>query len=156
MTEQNIAPSVSLVNGRPATTSQKIAEHFGKPHDRVLKDIRNLCGNCPESFSAVNFDGAEYTDEQGKPRPMFTVFFDGFMLLVMGYTGKKALGMKLAYIAAFNAMREKLEGKKSAPALESAEERKRRYGERKREQLALPSPKNKFEAYLEEADSNRC
>ena len=102
-------PSVSLINDKPATTSLAIAEHFGKPHDRVLKDIRNLCGNCPETFSAVNFDGAEYTDEQGKRRPMFIVYFDGFILLVMGYTGKKALNMKLAYIAAFNAMREQLE-----------------------------------------------
>ena len=102
-------PSVSLINDKPATTSLAIAEHFGKPHDRVLKDIRNLCGNCPETFSAVNFDGAEYTDEQGKRRPMFIVYFDGFILLVMGYTGKKALSMKLAYIAAFNAMREQLE-----------------------------------------------
>ncbi len=42
---------------------------------------------------------------------MYIVFFDGFMLLVMGYTGKKALQMKLAYIEAFNAMREKLETK---------------------------------------------
>ena len=90
MTVASIVPSVSLVNGRPATTSQKIAEHFSKPHDRVLKDIRNLCANCPKKFSAVNFDGAEYLDEQGKHRPMFTVFFDGFILL--------------AYIEAFNAM----------------------------------------------------
>ena len=58
MTVASIVPSVSLVNGRPATTSQKIAEHFSKPHDRVLKDIRNLCANCPKKFSAVNFDGA--------------------------------------------------------------------------------------------------
>lgn len=105
-------PSVSLIQNRPATTSIDIAEHFGKRHDDVVKSIRNLSSNCPESFSARNFAGAEYTDEQGKPRPMFTVFFDGFILLVMGYTGKKALGMKLAYIEAFNAMREELEHRK--------------------------------------------
>ena len=35
---------------------------------------------------------------------MFTVFFDGFILLAMGYTGKRALQIKLAYIEAFNAM----------------------------------------------------
>lgn len=28
---------------------------------------------------------------------MFIVYFDGFILLVMGYTGKKALSMKLAH-----------------------------------------------------------
>lgn len=36
------SPSVSLIEGRPATTSVAIAEHFGKPHDKVLRDIRNL------------------------------------------------------------------------------------------------------------------
>ena len=35
---------------------------------------------------------------------MFILYRDGFMLLVMGYTGKKALAMKLAYIEAFNRM----------------------------------------------------
>lgn len=151
MTEQSIAPSVSLVNGRPATTSQKIAEHFGKPHDRVLKDIRNLCGNCPEKFTAVNFDASEYTDSTGRKLPMYTVFFDGFMLLVMGYTGKKALGMKLAYIGAFNAMREQLEGKKPSPR-----QRRPRKALPAPEQLALPTPaKDKFEAYLEEVEAFR-
>ncbi len=103
------SPSISLVNDRPATTSLAIAEAFGKRHDDVVKSIRNLYPKCPEEFSARNFAGADYMDEQGKPRPMFTVFFDGFILLVMGYTGKKALQMKLAYIAAFNAMKEKLD-----------------------------------------------
>lgn len=110
------SPSISLVNDRPATTSLAIAESFGKRHDHVVRTIQDLIHKLPESFSAPNFGAAEYMDEQGKPRPMFTVFFDGFILLVMGYTGKKALGMKLAYIEAFNAMREKLEHAKTEPA----------------------------------------
>lgn len=109
--QSQICPVVELVNDRPATTSLKIAECFDKAHDRVLKDIRKLIADCPKEFSAVNFDEAEYKDEQGKPRPMYIVYFDGFMLLVMGYTGKKALAMKLAYIGAFNAMRERLENR---------------------------------------------
>lgn len=107
--ELSRVPSVSLINDRPATTSLAIAESFGKRHDHVVRSIQDLIYNTPESFSAPNFGAAEYTDERGKPRPMFTVYFDGFILLVMGYTGKKALNMKLAYIAAFNAMREQLE-----------------------------------------------
>ena len=34
---------------------------------------------------------------------------DGFVLLAMGFTGKKALDFKIAYINAFNAMEEQLE-----------------------------------------------
>lgn len=137
-------PSVSLIDGRPATTSLAIAEHFGKRHDHVIRSIKDLIANCPENFTAPNFGVSEYTDETGRKLPMFNVFFDGFILLVMGYTGKKALNMKLAYIAAFNAMREKLEGKKPAPALESEADQKRRLArerkslQRARERKALP------------------
>ena len=103
-----LSPSVSLHSGRPATTSLEVAKFFGKRHDHVARSIQDLISNTPESFSAPNFGAAEYTDEQGKPRPMFILYRDGFMLLVMGYTGKKALGMKLAYIEAFNRMEAEL------------------------------------------------
>ncbi len=109
MTQANLVPSVSLINGRPATTSLQIAEHFGKQHPHVLRSIQDLIANTPETFNASNFGLVEYTDAKGEKRPMYTVYFDGFVLLVMGYTGKKALQIKLAYIAAFNAMRERLE-----------------------------------------------
>lgn len=105
---EHFSPSVSLHSGRPATTSLEVAQFFGKRHTDVLRDIGNVAGNCPENFSQRNFASAEYSDEQGKPRPMFILYRDGFMLLVMGYTGKKALAMKLAYIEAFNRMEEEL------------------------------------------------
>lgn len=108
------SPSVSLHSGRPATTSLEVAQFFGKRHTDVLRDIGNVAGNCPENFSQRNFASAEYSDEQGKPRPMFILYRDGFMLLVMGYTGKKALAMKLAYIEAFNRMEEELARQKEA------------------------------------------
>ena len=108
------SPSVSLHSGRPATTSLEVAQFFGKRHTDVLRDIGNVAGNCPENFSQRNFASAEYSDEQGMPRPMFILYRDGFMLLVMGYTGKKALAMKLAYIEAFNRMEEELARQKEA------------------------------------------
>lgn len=103
-----LAPSVSLHSGRPATTSRDVAKFFGKRHDNVVRSIQDLISNTPESFSALNFEAAEYTDEQGKQRLMFILYRDGFMLLVMGYTGKKALAVKLAYIEAFNCMEAEL------------------------------------------------
>lgn len=109
-------PSVSLHDGRPATTSLEVAKFFDKRHDDVLKSIRNLLPNCPENFSARNFAGASFLDEQAKNRPMYIIYRDGFMLLVMGYTGKKALALKLAYIEAFNRMEAEL-AKRNRPAL---------------------------------------
>ena len=108
------SPSVSLHSGRPATTSLEVAQFFGKRHTDVLRDVNNISCNCPETFSQRNFASAEYADEQAKPRPMFILYRDGFMLLVMGYTGKKALAMKLAYIEAFNRMEEELARQKEA------------------------------------------
>ena len=105
---EHVSPSVSLHSGRPATTSLEVANFFGKRHDDVIRSIRNLRPNCPEEFTARNFAVSEYTDETGRSLPMFILYRDGFMLLVMGYTGKKALAMKLAYIEAFNRMEAEL------------------------------------------------
>lgn len=106
-------PTVSLVDNRPATTSLDIAAHFEKRHTDVMRSIRNLCSDLPtdvrERNFALTFRTVAGPNNSERQEEFFTVYFDGFILLVMGYTGKKALNMKLAYIAAFNAMREQLE-----------------------------------------------
>ena len=111
---EHFSPSVSLHSGRPATTSLEVAQFFGKRHDHVMRSVRDLMDNCPEKFTAPNFGVSEYIDETGRSLPMFILYRDGFMLLVMGYTGKKALGMKLAYIEAFNRMEEELARQKES------------------------------------------
>ncbi|BAE74014.1 hypothetical phage protein [Sodalis glossinidius str. 'morsitans'] len=99
-------PKVTIHNGKAVTTSLDVAEYFQKRHDDVLKKLRAL--DCSADFSARNFAGAEYTDEQNKPRPMFEMTKDGFVFLVMGFTGKKAAAFKEAYIAEFNRMEAEL------------------------------------------------
>ena len=112
-------PTVSVHDGRPAVTSREVSRYFNKRHDAVLRDIAAITSNCPESFSAHNFVGASYLDEQAKNRPLYIIHRDGFMLLVMGYTGKKALALKLAYIEAFNRMEAEL-AKRNRPTLPAA------------------------------------
>lgn len=106
----HFSPSVSIHNGRPATTSLEVAKFFGKRHDHVLRSINDLIANTPEEFTAPNFGVSEYTDETGRVLPMFILHRDGFMLLVMGYTGKKAMQIKVAYILAFNKMEAQIAG----------------------------------------------
>lgn len=113
-------PSVSLHDGRPATTSLEVAKFFDKRHDDVLKSIRNLLPNCPAEFTARNFAVSNYMDNTGRSLAMYIIHRDGFMLLVMGYTGKKALALKLAYIEAFNRMEAELAKRKERPALPAA------------------------------------
>ena len=112
-------PSLSLHDGRPATTSLEVAKFFDKRHDDVLKSIRNLRPNCPEEFTARNFAASNYLDNTGRSLSMYIIHRDGFMLLVMGYTGKKALALKLAYIEAFNRMEAEL-ARRNRPTLPAA------------------------------------
>ena len=112
-------PSVSLHDGRPATTSLEVAKFFGKTHFHVMRSIKDLIEQLSDNFNQSNFGLASYLDEQAKSRPMYIIKKDGFMLLVMGYTGKKALALKLAYIEAFNRIEAEL-AKRNRPTLPAA------------------------------------
>ena len=112
-------PSVSLHDGRPATTSREVAHYFRKRHDNVVRDIRSIMDNCPEEFTALNFEVSNYLDQTGRSLPMYIIFRDGFTLLARGYTGPEAIRFKLAYIEAFNRMEAEL-ARRNRPALPAA------------------------------------
>lgn len=95
---------IEVVNGKPCVTSQQVAEAFGKEHKNIMRDIRETIAKCSKSFSALNFELAEYMDEQGKPRPMYLLTKDGLMMVTMGYTTHEAMTIKEAYINRFNEM----------------------------------------------------
>ena len=104
---------VFLENNQALTTSLKVAEVFKKSHKVVLEAIRNLIsdlGTAQKSAIPTDyFIESEYTLEQnGRKLAMYLMTRDGFTLLAMGFTGKKALQFKLAYIQAFNAMEQKI------------------------------------------------
>ncbi len=99
---------VMAVQGKVITTSLIIADYFGKRHDNVLRKIRQVRDECPEEFAALNFEGADFIDKNGDVQPMFKLTKDGYMLVVMGFTGKAATLIKVNYIQAFNWMAEQL------------------------------------------------
>jgi len=101
------APAVSLHDGQAVTTSLDVAAYFGKRHERVLDSIRTLAADLPRG-NEHNFVSVDYTDAKGEKRPAYRLTRDGFTLLAMGFTGKRALAFKLAYIAAFNRMEAEL------------------------------------------------
>lgn len=91
------------------TNSLLVAEKFGKEHKHVLDAIRELIQGCAETSADPMFVETIYVNEQNRQEyPMFVMNRDGFTLLAMGFTGKKALKFKLDYIAAFNAMERSL------------------------------------------------
>ncbi len=107
-------PDLVVVDGQITTTSNQIAEHFGKRHDVVLRAVRNL--ECSENFRLHNFAESSYTNEQGKKMPCYRITRDGFVFLAMGFTGKEAAQWKEAYITAFNKMEAELRAKEKPVA----------------------------------------
>ncbi|EHW0705369.1 Rha family transcriptional regulator [Salmonella enterica] len=95
-------PEVTIENGRAVTTSVAVAEYFRKMHKDVLKKIDNL--DCSAEFTERNFAPSEYTDATGRTLPAYQITKNGFVFLVMGFTGKKAAAFKEAYIAEFDRM----------------------------------------------------
>nr|DAT83942.1 MAG TPA: regulatory protein [Bacteriophage sp.] len=90
-------------------TSLDVAETFEKRHSNVLRDIENL--ECSSEFRELNFELTSYKDKSNREQPMYYITRDGFTLLVMSYTGEKAMKFKEAYINQFNQMEELLKGK---------------------------------------------
>lgn len=97
---------VKEYEGQPVVSSREIANNFKKNHKEVLRGIDNqievLGGaqNC-----AGLFIESKYQHPQNKQYyKEYLLTRDGFSLLVMGFTGAKALQWKLKYIEAFNKM----------------------------------------------------
>lgn len=97
---------VTIENERVVTNSLIVARVFEKNHNDVLKSIRKL-DSARENFPRL-YEPSTYKDAQGKQRPMYVMDKDGFVLLVMGFSGKAALDFKIAYINAFNEMERRL------------------------------------------------
>ncbi|MFZ3513818.1 Rha family transcriptional regulator [Vibrio harveyi] len=87
-----------------STDSFLVAKYFGKRHDNVIQKIKSL--DCSLEFTNLNFKVCHKNNElqNNKLQPFYQMTKDGFMFLVMGFTGKKAAAIKEAYINAFNVM----------------------------------------------------
>lgn len=96
---------VYLKNDQALTDSLTVAEMFGKEHAKVMRSIDSLVetlaknGERPQMFFLTRRKAAD-----GQNHRIYLMNRDGFSLLVMGFTGKKALEWKLKYIDAFNLM----------------------------------------------------
>ncbi|EIU5647199.1 Rha family transcriptional regulator [Salmonella enterica] len=106
-----VIPEITIHDNRPVTTSVSVANFFGKQHKNVIQRLETL--DCSPTFNRLNFQPVEYTDAKGENRPAYEMTKDGFVFLVMGFTGKKAAAFKEAYIAEFNRMEEEIRQQKN-------------------------------------------
>lgn len=114
---ENQLINITNNNGVLTVSSREIAEHFKKEHRNVVQAIQNLTA---ENSAVKNmFIESTYKNNRGKEYKEYQLTRDGFSLLVMGFTGKKALAWKLKYIEAFNKMEKALRG--AVPALKGVE-----------------------------------
>lgn len=84
-----------------------VAKFFEKEHKHVLRDIAKITepnSGLSEEFRRLNFEPSSYKDSTGRKLPCIEMTRDGFTLLVMGYTGSKAMKYKELYIKRFNDM----------------------------------------------------
>jgi anti-repressor protein len=108
----------------PITDSEKVAWKFQKRHDNVLRAIDELVQNMksekPQTFENQHelkieamFHAKEVPFAIGngatKTKRVYYMTEQGFTLLVMGFTGKRAIQFKLDYIAAFDKMRKEVQ-----------------------------------------------
>lgn len=78
-----------------------VAELFEKNHKEVLRNIRKITDSLSrlsEEFRQRNFAQSSYRNQQNKKQPCYYLTRDGFTMLVMGYTGQKAMQFKELYI----------------------------------------------------------
>lgn len=101
---------VYLKNDEAVCDSLQVAEKFHKRHDKLVSEIERmypgLIGRgCAQNGGHPMFIKTTYIHHQNNQSyPKYIMNRDGFSLLVMGFTGKKALEWKLQYIKAFNQM----------------------------------------------------
>ena len=84
-----------------------VAEFFEKRHDHVIRDIRKITApksGLSDNFIHSNFKADSYKDSTGRKLPCYFMTRDGFTMLVMGYSGQKAMKFKELYIRRFNEM----------------------------------------------------
>lgn len=119
VTEQRESPAVelSLENDRPMASSTQIAWHFNKRHADVLRAIENIKTLISDdNYHERNFAFMSLETEAGhgavRQSPAYLMTRDGFALLAMGFTGKRAMAWKIKYIEAFNRMEAALRDKR--------------------------------------------
>ena len=102
----HIDDAVFIQDQQVKTTSLKVAELFSKRHSHILEKITNL--DCSPEFTSANFSAHVQTIEIGNGATRESKYYemtkDGFMFLVMGFTGAAAAKIKEAYINTFNQM----------------------------------------------------
>lgn len=101
---------VIMKDQQAVTSSLQVAESFGKEHRAVLKAIDDLKEGLAQKYADLFWEDTYVHPQNKQSYRIIYMNRDGFSLLAMGFTGKKALSFKLQYIEAFNKMEKEIKG----------------------------------------------
>lgn len=96
---------VDIYKEQVVTTSLSVAKNFDKEHKHVLRDIREIISK-NEKMKKCFYEGVYTINNRSYKK--YYMNRDGFTILVMGFSGKKAFDFKVEYIEAFNQMEKQL------------------------------------------------
>ncbi|QWU15709.1 phage regulatory protein, rha family [Paenibacillus sophorae] len=107
------------MNDKAVYSSRQVAGEFDKNHYHILRSIDEitesknglsdevvllLAGQTIEEFYKDNFFEDKYKDASGKQNRQILMTYKGAMLIVMGFTGAKAMAVKIGLLNRFEAM----------------------------------------------------
>lgn len=101
-------PHLEVIGGRAMTTSVAVAQFFDKSHKNVLRAIRNVLEHVSDAFNRLNFEPVSGEDDHKQRTEIYRMTKDGFAMIVLGFTGEKAIQFREAYITRFNEMESRL------------------------------------------------
>ena len=139
---------IKKIDGELVVTSRQVAEDFEKNHADVVTKIEGKVrpngrievgliqgiidsGEIPKNY----FIEDSYLDTYGRKQKEYLLTRDGFSLLVMGFTGSRALQWKLKYIEAFNKMEQAIKGQVKQLSTEEMLELQFRYAKEVKEEV---------------------
>ena len=100
--------SLVIMKDRQAVTSSlQLSENFEKNHQHVLRDL-DVLKEGVQNWTDLFWEDSYIHPQNKQPYRMIYMNRDGFTLLAMGFTGKKALQFKMKYIQAFNQMEKEI------------------------------------------------
>ena len=106
--KQEHQPVVFIQNGEVFANSRDVAAYFGKQHGHIIRDIEKLIAERVPNFGQTVVYRENPSGGASIKSKAYNMDRDGFTLLAMSFSGKKALQFKLRYIEQFNAMEAEL------------------------------------------------
>lgn len=109
--------------GRLLIDSRQVAEMIGRPHNDLLKSIRQYCEYLNAGdFSLVDFfTESTYEDGKCETRPCYLITRKGCDMVANKLTGEKGVLFTAAYVTRFEEMERQINGKIALPSMTPAQ-----------------------------------